>query len=152
MFHIVLVSPAIPQNTGSIARLCACTGAKLHLIRPLGFQIDEAAVKRAGLDYWPHVEVKDYENWEAFEQAQQPKNLYFFSKKADRAYTKIRFEKDSYIVFGSEVSGLPDYLWQKYPNDFYTIPMRTHLVRSLNLSQSAAIVLYEGLRQNDFPI
>lgn len=151
-FHIVLYNPVIPQNTGSIARLCACTGAVLHLIRPLGFQIDEAAVKRAGLDYWPHVDVRDHEDWAAFEESEKPPQLSFFSKKAERPYTKIRFESPSYIVFGSETKGLPDELWEKYKEQFYVLPMRTHLVRSLNLSQAAAVVLYEALRQNDFPI
>lgn len=151
-FNIVLYEPVIPQNTGSIARLCACTGAALHLIRPLGFDIDEAAVKRAGLDYWPHVGVKDYENWEDFLQKEEPTELYFLSKLAKHNFSTIRYSKPTYLVFGNEVQGLPPKIWERYPDRFLTIPMRTHLVRSLNLSQSAAVVLYEALKQHDFPL
>jgi tRNA (cytidine/uridine-2'-O-)-methyltransferase len=149
-FNIVLVEPVIPQNTGSIARLCACTGAALHLIEPLGFSVDEKAVKRAGLDYWPHVEIHSYENWDAFAEKQQPENLTFYSKFAKRSYAENRYGQNSYLVFGSETKGLPPFLWERYPEQFFTIPMRTHLVRSLNLAQSAAVVLYEALRQNSF--
>lgn len=151
-FHIVLYQPVIPQNTGSIARLCACTGAALHLIHPLGFQVDEAAVKRAGLDYWPHVEIYEHANWEAFLEKEQPERLFFLSKLAKKSYVEQRFEAPSYLVLGSETKGLPPEIWERYPERFFIIPMRTHLVRSLNLSQAAAVVLYEALRQADFPI
>lgn len=150
-FHLVLYEPVIPQNTGSIARLCACTGAALHLIRPLGFQIDEAAVKRAGLDYWPHVDITAHDNWETFLERQRPERLYFLSKLATRSLATERFALGSYFVLGSETKGLPPAIWQRYPDRFLTLPMRTDLVRSLNLAQAAAVILYEALRQNDYP-
>jgi tRNA (cytidine/uridine-2'-O-)-methyltransferase len=151
MFHIVLYQPVIPQNTGSIARLCACTGAELHLIKPLGFDIDEASVRRAGLDYWPHVKVTTYEDWEDFERQRAPEHLFFFSKFSNKPFAKAEYPLESYLVFGSETKGLPDTLREKFPHGFYKIPMRTSIVRSLNLAQSAAVVLYEALRQNDYP-
>jgi len=146
-FHIVLYQPVIPQNTGSIARLCGATDSKLHLIHPLGFKTDEASVRRAGLDYWEHVEVLEYENWEDFLNKNRPEFLYFFSKKATEPYCKIDIPQEAFLVFGSETKGLDGQLWEKYPEKFYQIPMRTDLVRSLNLAQSAALVLYEGIRQ-----
>ncbi len=149
-FNIVLYQPVIPQNTGSIARLCACTGAALHLIHPLGFQVDEAAVRRAGLDYWPHVEIHNHESWEAFLESEKPKEIFFFSKKATRSYFGVPFPKPVYLVLGSEKKGLPEELHEKHRERFLKIPMRTHLVRSLNLAQAAAVVLYEALRQDGF--
>lgn len=149
-FNLVLYQPVIPQNTGSIARLCACTGAALHLIHPLGFRVDEASVKRAGLDYWPHVTVVQHESWERFVETERPAELAFFSKLAQRSYLQARYCPPIYLVFGSETQGLPDSLHAGYPNAFYQVPMRTELVRSLNLSQCAAVVLYEALRQNSW--
>lgn len=149
-FHVVLYEPVIPQNTGSIARLCACTGAVLHLIHPLGFSIDEASVKRAGLDYWPHVDIRNHANWNTFLETEKPEDLYFFSKFATQHYGSIFFPETVYLVFGSETKGLPPFLHEKCADRFYKVPMRTHLVRSLNLSQCASIVLYEALRQNGF--
>jgi tRNA (cytidine/uridine-2'-O-)-methyltransferase len=150
--QIVLHQPVIPQNTGSIARLCACTGATLHLIHPLGFSIDEASVRRAGLDYWPHVDIRGHNNWEDFLNNEQPENLHFLSKFATRSYTEISFTPPVYIVFGSETKGLPESLWNSYRERFFKVPMRTDLVRSLNLSQCVAVVTYEALRQNNFPL
>lgn len=144
--HIVLYSPAIPQNTGSISRLCAATGATLHLIHPLGFDTSDAAVKRAGLDYWPHVNIKEHLNWGAFLSSENPESLFFYSKFSKAPYTEAPYCARSYLVFGNEVSGLPELLHTQYANRFYTIPIRTHLVRSLNLAQCAAIVLYEAMR------
>ncbi len=152
MFHIVLHQPVIPQNTGSIARLCACTGATLHLIHPLGFKTDAARVKRAGLDYWDHVGVREHLDWAEFLKKEAPKELFFFSKKATKPFGKAVFPKDTYLVLGSETEGLPTSLFEAYPDRFLQIPMRTHLVRSLNLAQAAAVVLYEALRQHDYPI
>lgn len=149
-FNIVLYEPVIPQNTGSIARLCACTGAALHLIHPLGFKVDEASVKRAGLDYWPHVEVHEHRDWNAFLDGERPERLAFFSKFSGKDYVDAPLSPPAYLVFGSESSGLPEHLWKARQSDFFRIPMRTHLVRSLNLSQAAAVVLYEALRQEDF--
>ncbi len=150
-FHIVLHQPVIPQNTGSIARLSACTGAQLHLVHPLGFKTDDAAVKRAGLDYWEHVAVREHESWEAFVQKEKPAHLAFLSKFSTQPYTEIPWDASPlYLIFGSETRGLPKRLHDAHPNDFYNIPMRTNLVRSLNLAQAAGIVLYEGLRRNEF--
>lgn len=149
--QIVLYQPVIPQNTGSIARLCACTGATLHLIHPLGFRIDEASVKRAGLDYWPHVDVRSHADWDSFLETEKPEQLHFLSKFATRSYTDISFAPPAFLVFGSETKGLPETLWNRYPERFFKVPMRTHLVRSLNLSQCVAVVTYEALRQNQFP-
>lgn len=149
MFNIVLYEPVIPQNTGSIARLCACTGATLHLIRPLGFKTDAASVKRAGLDYWPHVKMFEYENWSEFFDERKPSLFFLLSKFATRSYFDAKFYPDSYLVFGSETKGLPESLRNQWPSHCYQIPMRTHVVRSLNLAQSAAIVLYEAIRQNE---
>ena len=149
-FNLVLYQPVIPQNTGSIARLCACTGASLHLIHPLGFRVDEASVKRAGLDYWPHVEISNHASWENFLTTEEPQSLFFFSKFATQSYFKACFPKPVYLVFGSETKGLPENLHETFSEQFLKIPMRTNLVRSLNLSQSASIVLYEVMRQHDF--
>jgi tRNA (cytidine/uridine-2'-O-)-methyltransferase len=149
-FHVVLYQPVIPQNTGSIARLCACTGAVLHLIHPLGFRTDAASVKRAGLDYWPHVDVREHPDWGAFVAAQRPESLFFFSKFATAPFAEARFPEGAYLVFGSETKGLPESLRGDYPGAFWRVPMRTHLVRSLNLSQCAAVVLYEALRQHAY--
>jgi tRNA (cytidine/uridine-2'-O-)-methyltransferase len=152
MFHIVLHQPVIPQNTGSIARLCACTGSVLHLIHPLGFSTDAAKVKRAGLDYWEHVDIREHADWQAFLAKEQPKALYFFSKKATRPFSQVSFPKATYLVLGSETEGLPESIHEQYSEQLLQIPMRTHLVRSLNLAQAAAVVLYEALRQHDYPI
>lgn len=146
--NIVLYQPVIPQNTGSIARLCACTGATLHLIHPLGFSVDEASVRRAGLDYWPHVDVKNHPSWEDFLTVEQPKQLYLFTKFAKQIYTDCQYSLPTYLVFGSETHGLPNEIHQTYSQNLYKIPMRTSLVRSLNLAQSAAIVAYEVIRQH----
>lgn len=150
LFNLVLYEPVIPQNTGSIARLCACTGAALHLIHPLGFQVDEASVRRAGLDYWPHVKVINHPNWEAFWSSEVPENIFFFSKWGKTSFWGTPLNEPVYLVFGSETTGLPDSLRERFPNQFLKIPMRTDIVRSLNLAQSAAIVLYEALRQSGF--
>ncbi len=149
-FHIVLHQPVIPQNTGSIARLCACTGAKLHLIHPLGFRTDEASVRRAGLDYWDHVAISEHASWPAFLQKHPSGPFFFFSKFSGKSYFNQTLPPGAFLIFGSETTGLPDALHQEYKERFFQIPMRTHLVRSLNLSQAAAIVLYEGLRQSGF--
>ncbi len=149
-FHIVLFQPMIPQNTGSVARLCACTGAVLHLIHPLGFRTDESSVKRAGLDYWNQVEIHEHENWGKFLEAHPNGPFFFFSKFSGKSYFHTEMPPGAFLIFGSETSGLPESLHQQFTDRFFQIPMRTHLVRSLNLAQSAAIVLYEGLRQMDF--
>lgn len=146
-FNLVLYQPVIPQNTGSIARLCACTGARLHLIHPLGFQTDEKSVKRAGLDYWSHVKVSEYKDWQDFTKRCSPQHLYLFSKFAATSLYDAKVSSPAYLVLGSETKGIPESLRNDHKDSLFKIPMRTHLVRSLNLAQAAAVVLYEGMRQ-----
>ncbi|MBQ3252298.1 MAG: tRNA (cytidine(34)-2'-O)-methyltransferase [Oscillospiraceae bacterium] len=150
MLNIVLVEPEIPQNCGNIARTCAATGARLHLIRPLGFDISEKAVKRAGLDYWNLVEVRDYENLHDFFQKNDVKQMWCLSTKAPRCYTEARFEEDCYLFFGKETKGLPEDFLEAHRQCCIRLPMRQE-ARSLNLSNSVAITVYEALRQLDFP-
>ena len=146
---IVLLEPEIPQNTGNIARTCAATGASLHLIKPLGFQITDAKLKRAGLDYWRFLDVNYYENFEDFLQKTKGSEYFFFSTKAPRAYTEIQYPDDCFLVFGKETAGIPEEILKKYLDRCVRIPMRGNL-RSLNLSNSAAIAVYEVLRQRNF--
>ena len=151
--HLVLVEPRIPQNTGSIARTCAVTGAKLHLIHPLGFRIDDAKLKRAGLDYWDKLDIFHYENLGAFfEQHPQatPQNPYFyFTAKTGTLYTDVAYPEQTFLFFGREDTGLDDSILAAHPERCVRIPMRETL-RCLNLSNSVAIAAYEVLRQNDF--
>jgi len=150
MLNIVLVEPEIPQNCGNIARTCAATGSRLHLIRPLGFDISEKAVKRAGLDYWHLVEVRDYENLEDFFSKNEVKQMWCLSTKAPRSYTQARFEDGCYLFFGKETRGLPESFLEAHRECCIKLPMR-EAARSLNLSNSVAITVYEALRQLDFP-
>ncbi len=147
--NIVLHEPEIPQNTGNIARTCAATGAALHLIRPLGFRIDDAKLKRAGLDYWHSLDIFYYDGFDEFFAAHPDAQFYCFSTKAPRPYTAVRYPDDCYLIFGKETRGLPeDFLRENYDR-CVRIPMRDGL-RSLNLSNSAAIAVYEVLRQHEF--
>ena len=150
MLNIVLVEPEIPQNCGNIARTCAATGCRLHLIRPLGFDISEKAVRRAGLDYWNAVEVKDYENLDAFFSQNQVKQMWCLSTKAPRCYTEAAFEEDCYLFFGKETKGLPEEFLAEHYDECVRIPMLPD-TRSLNLSNAVAITVYEALRQLGFP-
>ncbi len=150
MLNIVLVEPEIPQNCGNIARTCAATGTRLHLIRPLGFDISEKAVRRAGLDYWKDVEVFDYENLDDFFSRNQVEQMWFLSTKAPRSYTEAKFADGCYLFFGKETRGLPEDLLDAHYDECIRIPMRPD-IRSLNLSNAAAVTLYEALRQLDFP-
>lgn len=150
MLNIVLVEPEIPQNCGNIARTCAATGTRLHLIRPLGFDISEKAVRRAGLDYWKDVEVFDYESLDDFFSKNQVKQMWFLSTKAPRGYTEAEFADGCYLFFGKETRGLPEELLEAHYDECVRIPMRPD-IRSLNLSNAVAITLYEALRQLDFP-
>ena len=148
-FHIVLVEPEIPQNTGSIGRLCLATRSMLHLVEPLGFEITDAQLKRAGLDYWEHLKVKRYADLETFMASlppQAPKVL--FSKKAGRTLFEHRFEPGTYLIFGKETHGLPDWLINRYPSETLRIPILDARVRSLNLASAASVGVYEALRQN----
>ena len=150
MLNIVLVEPEIPQNCGNIARTCAATGAHLHLIRPLGFDISDKAVKRAGLDYWHQVEVTDYENLEDFFARNDVRQMWCLSTKAPRSYTEASYDDGCYLFFGKETKGLPEDFLEAHRESCVRIPMREG-IRSLNLSNSVAITLYEALRQLSFP-
>jgi len=150
MLNIVLVEPEIPQNCGNIARTCAATGCRLHLIRPLGFDISEKAVKRAGLDYWHLVEVTDYENLEDFFRRNDVQQMWCLSTKAPRRYTEATFTDGCYLFFGKETKGLPEDFLEAHRDACIRLPMRQE-ARSLNLSNSVAITVYEALRQLDFP-
>lgn len=149
--HIVLVEPQIPQNTGSIARTCAATDSPLHLVGDLGFEITEKAVRRAGLDYWPHVQLHRHTTWNAFLQTVAPPTCWFFSKFGSRAYSSVRFGTSDALIFGSETKGLgEEFLKKVESNHILKIPIKTDYVRSLNLSNAVSIALYEGLRQQGF--
>lgn len=148
--NIVLVNPEIPQNTGNIARSCAATGATLHLIEPLGFSLADKYLKRAGLDYWNLMTYHTYPDMEAFLIKHPGARMHFASTKAPRGYHEARYQDGDFIVFGCETRGLPENLLEKVYDRCIRIPMRAE-ARSLNLSNSVAIVLYEALRQMDFP-
>lgn len=150
MLNIVLVSPEIHQNTGNIARTCAATGARLHLIRPLGFEITDKALRRAGLDYWYLLDVNIYDSLEDFFEKVQPGNFWLLSTKAPRKYTEAEFQDEDYLFFGRESAGLPEAFLEKHRDRCLKIPMAEE-ARSLNLSNSVAITVYEALRQLDFP-
>jgi len=150
MLNIVLVEPEIPSNTGNIARTCAATGSVLHLIRPLGFDISDKAVKRAGLDYWHLVDVRDYENLDDFFAKNEVTEPWLLSTKAPRCYTEATFSDGCYLFFGKETKGLPEEFLAKYYDRCLRIPMRAE-ARSLNLGNSVAIVTYEALRQLSAP-
>lgn len=150
MLNIVLVEPEIPQNCGNIARTCAATGSVLHLIKPLGFDISEKAVKRAGLDYWHLVDVRVYENLTDFFARNEVKQMWCLSTKAPRCYTEAQFEDGCFLLFGKETKGLPEDLLDEHFDQCVRIPMRAE-ARSLNLSNAVAITVFEALRQLEFP-
>jgi tRNA (cytidine/uridine-2'-O-)-methyltransferase len=146
--HIVLYEPDIPGNTGNVGRSCVATGSTLHLVGKLGFSLDDAHVKRSGLDYWEKVNLVKYKDWESFlNSVPSGASFYFFSKKAKRDYWEATFTPESYLIFGCETSGLPAPIHERYPSQLYRIPMLPDSVRSLNLSTSVGVVLYEALRQ-----
>lgn len=147
--HIVLHQPEIPANTGNIGRTCVATGTSLHLIEPLGFHIDEKSVKRAGMDYWPKLDVHRYINFEDFTSKNNHPKIWMATTKAKRCYTEVEFGPDDYIMFGKESAGIPEEILVDYEPTCIRIPMLDE-IRSLNLSNSVAIVLYEALRQNNF--
>ncbi len=150
MLNIVLVEPEIPMNTGNIARTCAATGSRLHLIRPLGFDISDRAVKRAGLDYWPMVDLRVYDNLDCFFAEHPRPDLWLATTKAPRDYTQAEFRLDCFLFFGKETAGLPLQLREKYRERCLRIPMRPG-ARSLNLANSVAVLAYEALRRQGFP-
>jgi len=146
-FHIVLIEPEIPPNTGNIGRLCAATGTLLHLVGKLGFSLDDKHMKRAGLDYWPEVDLKLWDSLQDLQQHYPNGRYWYMSKKAARNYSQVRFEKGDFLVFGKETLGLPEDLLDSAGEMALRIPIFSSAVRSLNLANSAAIILYEGLRQ-----
>ena len=149
MINIVLYSPEIPQNTGNISRTCAVTGARLHIIKPIGFEISDRTLKRAGLDYWDKLDVTYYENYEDFLRQNENSELFFFSAHGKRSYADIAYPDNVFLVFGRESVGLPRELVEANSERSVRIPMRKTL-RCLNLSNSVAIAVYEVLRQNNF--
>jgi tRNA (cytidine/uridine-2'-O-)-methyltransferase len=150
--HIVLVEPEIPPNTGNVARLCAATRTTLHLIEPFGFKLDDAQLKRAGMDYWQQVVWHRWANWRAFEQSlAADAQLWFIESGGPQRYTDARFAPDDYLVFGRETAGLPRPLLEADRAHWLRIPMFNPQARSLNLSNCAALVLFEALRQQGFP-
>jgi len=150
MLNIVLVEPEIPQNCGNIARTCAATGSRLHLIHPLGFDVSEKAVRRAGLDYWHMVDVFEYQNLDDFFAKNHVGQMWCLSTKAPRSYTEVSFAEDCFLFFGKETKGLDEAFLQQHYDSCIRIPMRPE-ARSLNLSNAVAITVFEALRQLDFP-
>lgn len=149
MFNIVLVEPEIPQNTGNISRTCACTGAALHIVKPMGFEITDAKLKRAGLDYWDKLDLTYYENLDEFFRKNKSGRFFYLSKKANKRYVDVEYKDGDFLVFGKETKGLPESLIYGEPERALRIPMASGL-RSLNLSNTVALVLYEALRQTGF--
>ena len=149
MLNIVLLEPEIPANTGNIGRTCVAANTRLHLIEPLGFRLDEKSLKRAGLDYWKDLDVTTYINYEDFLEKNPGAKIYMATTKSEKVYTEAAFEEDCYIMFGKESAGIPEELLVKNKENCIRIPMIGD-IRSLNLSNSVAIVLYEALRQNNF--
>ena len=147
--NIVLFEPEIPANTGNIGRTCVATGTRLHLIEPLGFRLNEKSIKRAGMDYWEHLDVTRYINFEEFLEKNPDAKIYMATTKGQHVYTEVNYEPDCYIMFGKESAGIPEEILVKHPDNCIRIPMLSE-IRSLNLSNSVAVVLYEALRKNQF--
>lgn len=148
--HIVMVEPEIPGNTGNVARLCAANKMTLHLVKPLGFSIDDKHLKRAGLDYWHLVDVQVHENFDEVLEKYKGHRFFYLTTKANQCYADIQFQEDDMLVFGKETKGLPEELLKQYPDSCFRVPMAEE-ARSLNLSNTVAIVSYEALRQLGFP-
>jgi tRNA (cytidine/uridine-2'-O-)-methyltransferase len=149
--NIVLVEPEIPPNTGNVARLCAATKSGLHLIEPFGFKLDDPQLKRAGMDYWQHVEWQRWADWKVFaEKIPAKARLWFIESGGGKIYSEVKFSADDYLVFGRETAGLPKQLLEKNHENWLRIPMFNAQSRSLNLSNCVALVLFEALRQQDF--
>lgn len=147
--NIVLVEPEIPQNTGNIVRTCAATGTRLHIVKPMGFEIDDKKLKRAGLDYWHFLNIQYYENLDDFFEKNKDGRFFYLSSKAPTAYTEVNYQDNDFLLFGKETKGLPEKLLMEHPERAVRIPMISS-ARCLNLSNSAAIVVYEALRQQNF--
>ncbi len=150
--RIVLFAPEIAPNAGNVARLCAATGTELHLIEPLGFRLDDAQLKRAGMDYWQWVQWKTWRDWQTFEQSLPSEaRIWLIESDGPKTYAEVQYAAADYLVFGSEGRGLPNILMERHPKSWVRIPMMKEESRSLNLSNCAALVLYEALRQQGFP-
>jgi tRNA (cytidine/uridine-2'-O-)-methyltransferase len=149
--NIVLFQPEIPQNTGNIARTCVLTNSKLHLIKPLGFSLDEKQLKRAGLDYWEYLQLEVHESYEELREKYKDSTFYFSTTKAKKIYSEVEMNSGDFIIFGRESSGLPDNIRDSDPDRCIRVPMLETSTRSLNLSNTVAIVAYEALRQKGFP-
>ncbi|MFZ4713919.1 MAG: tRNA (cytidine(34)-2'-O)-methyltransferase [Bacteriovoracaceae bacterium] len=152
LFNVVLVAPDIPGNTGSIGRTCVALNLHLHLIKPLGFDISEKAVRRAGLDYWKYVQISEYDSWDHFIEMRKPAptELFFFSKFGEKVHYQGNYESGCYLIFGSESMGLPLKLTESYETRLFQLPMYTDKIRSLNLANAATAACYEALRQIKF--
>ncbi len=148
-FNIVLHEPEIPSNTGNIGRTCVATGTHLHLIRPLGFKIDDKKIKRSGMDYWKDLNLTIYDDWDDFLEKNPEARIFYATTKGRNVYSEVEFKDGDFLVFGKESAGIPEEILIKHPNEAIRIPMDRD-IRSLNLSNSVAIVLYEALRQNNF--
>lgn len=147
MLNIVLINPEIPNNTGNIGRLALGSGCKLHLVKPFGFEIDDKRLKRAGLDYWQHLDVQYYDSIDAFFKENVSAKMVFLSSHGTKTHYEIPFEEDLFLVFGKESKGLPKEITDQHPDQLYTIPMYSDHIRSFNLANAVGIVVYEGIRQ-----
>lgn len=145
-YHIVLIAPEIPNNTGNIGRLSLASGCHLHLVKPFGFELNDTRVKRAGLDYWKHVSLTTYESVDAFFSQHADKKMVFFSSHATKSYWDIPFEKDMFFIFGRESTGLSSEILKKHIDQTYNIPIHSKHIRSLNLANAVSVVVYEALR------
>ncbi len=148
--NVVLVEPEIPQNVGNISRTCVLTGTPLHLVRPLGFSLEDRYLKRAGLDYWPYLKLYLYDSFEEFEKKHGEKRFLLASVRGNKLFTQVNYQKEDFLLFGKETMGLTPEIIEKYKDNTLRIPM-AELPRSLNLSNAVAVILYEALRQQDFP-
>jgi len=148
VFNIVLVAPEIPQNTGNIGRLCVSTDTRLHLIKPLGFSLDDKYLKRSGMDYWQYLDLRIYEDWQEFLAINQPQQLYFLSTHGTKSFWDAKFNDGDFLVFGNEGHGLPPDFYEIYKENLLIIPMTGKFHRSFNLANSVSVTLFEALRQN----
>jgi tRNA (cytidine/uridine-2'-O-)-methyltransferase len=145
--NIVLIEPEIPNNTGNIGRLSLASGSNLHLVKPFGFEITDTRLKRAGLDYWKHVTIFEYENIDEFYSKNSSGKMIYFSSHGEKAHWDIQFEDNLFLVFGKESNGLPESITRKFKEDTYKIPLYSKHIRSLNLANAVSVVVYEGLRK-----
>ena len=148
-FNVVLIEPEIPMNTGNIGRLCLASGSRLHLVKPFGFEIDDSRLKRAGLDYWKHIDVKFYDDIASFFEINKGEKMAFFSSHAEKEYWKLDFEEGIFLVFGKESVGLSKELLEENKDSLYKIPLFSDKIRSLNLANSVGIAVYEGIRKQN---